>query len=118
MMLGLSAVAFATILAVVSGLALAGASAISHDLYANVIRKGQATEAEEVRIQVVLINPGRPRRPARHRVRAAERGVHGRSGLRRRRLVQFPGADPVDVLEGMTTRARSGAALPAWCRRC
>ena len=50
MMLGfLSAVAFATILAVVAGLALAGASAISHDLYANVIRKGQATEAEEVR---------------------------------------------------------------------
>ncbi len=51
LMLGfLSAVAFATILAVVSGLALAGASAISHDLYANVIRQGQATEAEEVRI--------------------------------------------------------------------
>lgn len=46
----LSAVAFATILAVVSGLALAGASAISHDIYANVIRRGQATEAEEVRI--------------------------------------------------------------------
>ncbi|HRE55863.1 MAG TPA: cation acetate symporter, partial [Candidatus Competibacter sp.] len=44
------AVAFATILAVVSGLALAGASAISHDLYANVIRRGQATEAEEVRV--------------------------------------------------------------------
>ncbi|HRD67981.1 MAG TPA: cation acetate symporter [Candidatus Competibacter sp.] len=51
LMLGfLSAVAFATILAVVSGLALAGASAISHDIYANVIRKGQATEAEEVSI--------------------------------------------------------------------
>jgi cation/acetate symporter len=51
MMLGfLSAVAFATILAVVSGLALAGASAISHDIYANVIRKGQATEAEEVSV--------------------------------------------------------------------
>jgi len=51
MMLGfLSAVAFATILAVVAGLALAGASAISHDLYANVIRQGQATEADEVRV--------------------------------------------------------------------
>ena len=51
MMLGfLSAVAFATILAVVSGLALAGASAISHDIYANVIRQGQATEAEEVSV--------------------------------------------------------------------
>jgi cation/acetate symporter len=41
----LSAVAFATILAVVSGLALAGASAISHDLYARVIKKGTATSA-------------------------------------------------------------------------
>ncbi len=46
----LSAVAFATILAVVAGLALAGASAISHDLYARVIRKGQASEAKEIRV--------------------------------------------------------------------
>ena len=46
----LSAVAFATILAVVSGLALAGASAISHDIYARVIRKGKATEKEEMRV--------------------------------------------------------------------
>ncbi|MBP2228759.1 cation/acetate symporter [Azospirillum agricola] len=46
----LSAVAFATILAVVSGLALAGASAIAHDLYARVIRKGEATEREEMRV--------------------------------------------------------------------
>ena len=46
----LSAVAFATILAVVSGLALAGASAIAHDIYARVIRKGEATEKEEMRV--------------------------------------------------------------------
>ena len=46
----ISAVAFATILAVVSGLTLAGASAVSHDLYANVIRKGAATEKEEIRV--------------------------------------------------------------------
>lgn len=44
----ISAVAFATILAVVSGLTLAGASAASHDLYARVIRKGRASEQEEV----------------------------------------------------------------------
>ncbi|MCQ1549789.1 MAG: cation acetate symporter [Candidatus Accumulibacter phosphatis] len=51
MLLGfLAAVAFATILAVVSGLALAGASAISHDIYARVIRKGQATEKEEIQM--------------------------------------------------------------------
>ncbi|AVM73015.1 cation acetate symporter [Magnetospirillum gryphiswaldense] len=46
----LSAVAFATILAVVSGLALAGASAISHDIYARVIKKGQCSEKEELRV--------------------------------------------------------------------
>jgi cation/acetate symporter len=46
----LAAVAFATILAVVSGLALAGASAISHDLYARVIMKGQASETMEMRV--------------------------------------------------------------------
>jgi len=45
----ISAVAFATILAVVSGLTLAGASAISHDLYANVFNKN-ATEAQEMRV--------------------------------------------------------------------
>ena len=46
----LSAVAFATILAVVSGLALAGASAISHDLYARVIKKGTATSQQEMKV--------------------------------------------------------------------
>src|SRR5512142_423917 len=46
----LSAVAFATILAVVSGLTLAGASALSHDLYVGVIRRGVAAEKEEVKV--------------------------------------------------------------------
>ncbi|MFC2972960.1 cation acetate symporter [Azotobacter bryophylli] len=46
----ISAVAFATILAVVAGLALSGASAVSHDLYATVVRKGQASEREEMRV--------------------------------------------------------------------
>ena len=44
----ISAVAFATILAVVSGLTLAGASAISHDLYATVVKKGKAVERNEL----------------------------------------------------------------------
>jgi cation/acetate symporter len=44
------AVAFATILAVVAGLTLAGASAVSHDLYASVVRKGEATSEEELRV--------------------------------------------------------------------
>jgi cation/acetate symporter len=46
----ISAVAFATILAVVSGLTLSGASAISHDLYASVIRHGEVLEGEEMRM--------------------------------------------------------------------
>lgn len=46
----ISAVAFATILAVVSGLTLSGASAIAHDIYANVIRPGRTTEAEVIGI--------------------------------------------------------------------
>ena len=44
----ISAVAFATILAVVSGLTLAGASAISHDLYANAFLKGKQNEKNEM----------------------------------------------------------------------
>jgi cation/acetate symporter len=46
----ISAVAFATILAVVSGLTLAGASAISHDLYASVIKKGNVDGMAEMRV--------------------------------------------------------------------
>ncbi len=44
----ISAVAFATILAVVSGLTLAGASAVSHDLYASVFRHGRVDERTEM----------------------------------------------------------------------
>ena len=46
----ISAVAFATILAVVAGLTLSGASAVSHDLYATVFKKGQADSASELRV--------------------------------------------------------------------
>ncbi|MCD6260062.1 MAG: cation acetate symporter [Helicobacteraceae bacterium] len=49
----ISAVAFATILAVVSGLTLAGASAISHDLYASVIKKGQIDSITEMKVSKV-----------------------------------------------------------------
>jgi cation/acetate symporter len=46
----ISAVAFATILAVVSGLTLSGASAVSHDIYASVIRRGRVSDGSEVRV--------------------------------------------------------------------
>jgi len=54
----ISAVAFATILAVVSGLTLAGASAISHDLYASLFCGGEVQERKEVavsRISTIIL---------------------------------------------------------------
>jgi len=49
----ISAVAFATILAVVAGLTLSGASAVSHDLYATVIKKGQPAPGSELRVSKI-----------------------------------------------------------------
>jgi cation/acetate symporter len=49
----ISAVAFATILAVVAGLTLSGASAVSHDLYATVIKKGKADSKAELGVSRV-----------------------------------------------------------------
>ena len=46
----IAAVAFATILAVVAGLTLASSSSLAHDFYANVIKRGQATERQEVNV--------------------------------------------------------------------
>ncbi|MDD2581817.1 MAG: cation/acetate symporter ActP [Desulfuromonadaceae bacterium] len=51
----IAAVAFATILAVVSGLTLAGASALSHDIYASVIMKGKADEKKEVWVSKMCV---------------------------------------------------------------
>ncbi|MBV8686289.1 MAG: cation acetate symporter [Alphaproteobacteria bacterium] len=50
-----SAVAFATILAVVAGLTLSGASAVSHDLYATVLRRGRAQARDELRVSRVTV---------------------------------------------------------------
>jgi cation/acetate symporter len=46
----ISAVAFATILAVVAGLTLSGAASLSHDLYVNVMRGGEAPESEQLKV--------------------------------------------------------------------
>jgi cation/acetate symporter len=46
----IAAVAFATILAVVAGLTLSGAAALSHDLWVNVVRHGEASEHEQLRV--------------------------------------------------------------------
>jgi cation/acetate symporter len=45
-----SAIAFATILAVVAGLVISASGAVAHDLWSNVVRRGQADEKEEVRV--------------------------------------------------------------------
>jgi cation/acetate symporter len=51
----ISAVAFATILAVVSGITLSAGATISHDLYASVMRRGQCSEARELLISRMTV---------------------------------------------------------------
>jgi cation/acetate symporter len=51
----IAAVAFATILAVVAGLTLAAASALSHDIFVSIFRKGQASEAEQVKVARISV---------------------------------------------------------------
>lgn len=46
----IAAVAFATILAVVAGLTLSGAAALSHDIWVNVVRRGHVSEGEQLRV--------------------------------------------------------------------
>ena len=89
-----AAVAFATILAVVAGLTLAGASALSHDIYAHVVRAGRGDRARGGAGRAPRDGGVRDRGGgARHPVQGPERGVHrsvsrSRSALQR----QLPGA--------------------------
>ena len=112
----LAAVAFATILAVVAGLTLAGASALSHDLYVGVIRSGVANEKEEVK--VAKDRDGRPRHRGHdpgHAVQGTERGLHGRPGLCHRGQRELPGPAAVAHVEEVHhQRARCAASTPAW----
>jgi hypothetical protein len=88
----ISAVAFATILAVVAGLTLAGASAVSHDLYANVVAKDRLSEQTEVRIsKIAAVVIGIVAIILGVRVREAERRIPGRPRLRGGGELQFPG---------------------------
>ncbi len=80
----ISAVAFATILAVVAGLTLAGASAVSHDLYASVIARGRVNEVDEIRVsKIATVALGIFAIILGYLFEEHERGVHGRAGLRR-----------------------------------
>jgi cation/acetate symporter len=51
----ISAVAFATILAVVAGLAITASASFAHDIYASVIKRGVATEDEQVRVSRITV---------------------------------------------------------------
>ena len=102
----IAAVAFATILAVVAGLTLAGAAALSHDLWVNVVRHGAAPEHEQLRVargSTVLLGVARHR--ARHRVQGAERRLHGGAGVRDCGERELSGAGAVGVLARGSRRA-------------
>ena len=51
----ISAVAFATVLAVVAGLAITASASVAHDVYNNVLRDGKATEEETVRVSRITV---------------------------------------------------------------
>ncbi|AKC73369.1 cation acetate symporter [Corynebacterium pseudotuberculosis] len=51
----ISAVAFATVLAVVAGLAITASASVAHDIYDAVLRNGQSTEEEQVRVSRITV---------------------------------------------------------------
>ena len=51
----ISAVAFATVLAVVSGLAITASASIAHDIYDAVLRDGRSSEEEQVRVSHITV---------------------------------------------------------------
>ena len=94
----LAAITFATILAVVSGLALAGASAIARDFYVHVICRGVADEARNWAHEVRDAGTGCRGHPAGHRLPESECRFHGGYRIRRGGFGQFSRPLPVDVL--------------------
>ncbi len=97
----ISAVAFATILAVVAGLTLAGASAISHDIYGQVVRAGRAGEGREVLVsRLAAIGIGVVAVLFALGVREPERRLHGGPVACRRCQLQCADARHGDLLAG------------------
>ena len=100
------AVAFATILAVVAGLTLAGASALSHDIFVHVIRGGEATDREQ--------GARRASRPSSSACSPCCSALFSRARTSRSwsawrlrsRAAQLPGAAPVDRLAPVQHRRR------------
>ena len=98
----IAAVAFATILAVVAGLTLSGAAALSHDLWVSVVRGGHADAREQLLVARIATVAARHRRGrARDRVQGPERRLHGVARVRDRGQQQLPGARAVDLLAAL-----------------
>ncbi|RNE48635.1 solute symporter family protein [Corynebacterium alimapuense] len=51
----ISAVAFATVLAVVAGLAITASASVAHDVYDGVLRNGEASEEDQVRVSRITV---------------------------------------------------------------
>ena len=99
----ISAVAFATILAVVAGLVISASGAVAHDVWSNVIRKGRDSEHEEIYVAPDRrLHDRRDRdRDRGHRRLGPERLVHGRPRVRRGGERELPGAAPGADLEAL-----------------
>ena len=105
----IAAVAFATILAVVAGLALSGAAALSHDLWVNVVRHGEAPEREQLRVaKIATVIMGATAIVARDRPRGAERRIHGRPRVCDCRERELPGAPDGHLLAPLHDVGRRG----------
>ncbi len=96
----ISAVAFATILAVVAGLTLSGASAVSHDLYATVFKGGKADTAAELKVtRITTFALGIIAVLLGILFEKHQRGLHGGLGVCHCCIGQLPGADHVHPVE-------------------
>ena len=112
----IAGVAFATILAVVAGLVLSASSAVSHDIWSSIIRKGKDSDREEVIVaKISALAVGAIAMAGRdHRRRGPERLVHGRPRVRDRGQRQLPGAAAgAHVAAVQHRRARSPACCSA-----
>ena len=95
----IAAVAFATILAVVAGLTLSGAAALSHDLWVHVVRHGVADEREQFRVaRASTLVLGALAIVLGITVSRSERRIHGRARVCHCRQRQLSRAGAVDVL--------------------
>ena len=113
----IAAVAFATILAVVAGLTLSGAAALSHDLWVNVFRGATPTSASSCASRASRRSSSASSRSARDRVQGPERRVHGGAGVRDRGEREFPGARAVDLLAASDDRRSAGQHADGTSRR-